>query len=211
MPPPLNLTRQAARNSVRKGTRWEHPGNSQNPQEKQYSFVAVLMFGLGISQATVCGRYSSDAVPICLVLWEPHKVCGTSIINEVYYMSLVHVTYSSWYNWLFTKSGRRPRMVSSQAAMTRKLRKSQRLSMKVGLAITLRLIFLEKKKNQKWKQIGISLTCDEWPAARYVLYIYLPYNFCILTLYDNTLLDCGRWKYGVGSAIILTMLNCNPL
>lgn len=39
-------------------------------------------------------------------------------------------------------------MVSSQAAMTRKLRKSQRLSMKVGLAITLRLIFLEKKKKK---------------------------------------------------------------
>lgn len=166
------------------------------------------MFGLGISQATVCGRHASDAVPICLVLWEPHKFCGTSIINEACYLSLVHVTYSAWYNWHFTRSGRRPRMVSSQTAMTSKLRKSQRLSMKVGITMTLRLIFFEKK-SQRWKQIGISLTCDEWPAARYVL--YLLYNFCILTLYDNTLLDCSRWKCDVESTIILTMLKCNPL
>ena len=189
MPPPLNLTRQAARNSVRKGTRWEHPGNSQNPREKQYSFVAVLMFGLGISQATVCGRYSSDAVPICLVLWEPHKVCGTSIINEVYYMSLVHVTYSSWYNWLFTKSGRRPRMVSSQAAMTRKLRKSQRLSMKVGLAITLRLIFLEKKKKPE-VEADWDISNLRWVAGCKVCTVHI---FAIQLLHTDTI-----WQYLVG-------------
>lgn len=50
----------------------------------------------------------------------------------------------------------------------------------------------QKKSNQKrmsdgtvkqeWEKIGIIRTCDEWPAARYVL--YLLYSCCVLTLYD---------------------------
>ena len=59
--------------------------------------------------------------------------------------------------------------------MTSKLGKSQRSSMRIGTAITLQFL----KKGHNWEHIELFLTCDEWPATRYVL--YLLYNFCILT------------------------------